>query len=444
VIDPKRPTIEINEWKSCDRPDLELTAEDRILAKSLTLSGGGRLLVDERRKGIRVTAQSWVGVVRFTSFDVHIRPKLAGDNLRLLELIEFTSGLDALKRCPAVRTLAADGGNLLDLIMLMFTEECERVLRCGLLSDYVEEEDELPVLRGRLLADRQFRRRFGRLDQIHCRHDERKQDVSENQLLAHTLEICSRRASQPALRRKARQLEHILLGICDPAGLDLNVARSGIYYDRMNEHYRDAHELSWLIVDALGITDVYSSGSTRVFAFLLDMNRLFEAFVHQVIRRLLFATQLKVSYQHSDRSIIRYATTNKPFSRVIPDFLISTDAHQGRLVLDAKYKLYDSVRVSNSDIYQSFLYAYAFGSEHLANPIAGLIFPSETPTASRMDLTVRSGFREADARVTLIGLPIPAVLDEARSGIWGQGTAPFRSFLAEFGPVPSGVDGLPT
>lgn len=440
---PMRPTVEIHEWKSCDRPDLNLTAEDRILAKSLTLTGGGRLHVDERRQGIRVTAQSWVGVVRFSAFDVHIRPKLAGDNLRLLELIEFTSGLDALKRCPAVRTLAADGGNLLDLIVLMFTEECERILRGGLLSDYVEEEDELPVLRGRLLADRQLRRRFGRLDQIHCRYDERKQDVLENQLLAYVLEICSRQASQPALRRRARQLEHLFLGVCDPSGLNLTTARCEIFYDRMNEHYRDAHELSWLIVDAMGITDVYSSGSTRVFAFLLDMNRLFETFVHQLVRRLLSATTMTVSYQHSDRSIIRYATTNKPFARVIPDFLVSGNPRHGKLVLDAKYKLYDSVRVSNSDIYQSFLYAYAFGSEHLANPIAGLIYPSETHAASRLELSVRNGFSAADARVMLISLPIPTALDEAKLGIWGPGTAPLRSLLEEFGSVPGSVNCIP-
>nr|WP_261340094.1 McrC family protein [Pirellula staleyi] len=426
------PIVEVCEWKSCDRPDLNLTADDRALAKSLAQEGKCRLIVEERRRGIRITARSWVGVVRFTEFEVHVRPKLAGDNLRLLQMIEFTTGLNTLKHYSSVLKLAAGGGNLLDLIMLMFVEECERILRGGLLSDYVEEEEELPVVRGRMLFDRQIRKRLGRLDLIHCRHDERKQDVPENQLLAYVLDVCARHAFQPTLRRKARQLEHHLLGSCDPSLLDLVTTRGGIYYDRMNEHYRDAHELCWLIVDALGISDIYSSGSSRIFAFLLDMNRLFEVFVLQVLRQLTSTTALKVSYQSSDRSIIRDSATNQPYSSVIPDFLIAAPSLSGKLVLDAKYKLYDAAGVSNSDIYQSFFYAYAFGRHQLGGHVAGLIYPSESTTASRKELTVRSQFNANAARVVLIGLPIPAVLDEAKSHVWGPATAPLQTFLAEF------------
>jgi hypothetical protein len=33
-----------------------------------------------------------------------------------------------------------------------------------------------------------------------------------------------------------------------------------------------------------------------------------------------------------------------------------------RVAIDAKYKLYDERRLSSGDVYQSFLYAYAYGN----------------------------------------------------------------------------------
>lgn len=288
---------------------------------------------------------------------------------------------------------------------MLLAEETERVLRAGLMSDYVEEEDELPVVRGRLLADRQFLERFGRVDRVICRFDERKQDVPENQLLALALDVSARRATLPLVRRKTRQFGHVLAGVCDPVGLDLRAARHEIVYDRLNEHYRPAHQLAWLMLDSLGITDVFSSGSTRVFSFLFDMNRLFESFVLEVVRQVLAPSDWSVHYQQANRSIICHAETNKPYSRVVPDFLIQTPPDGARLVMDAKYKLYDSVRVATSDIYQAFLYAYAYGCEAVTTPTAGLIYPAESNDASYEELVVRSAGSLADAKVALSDCP---------------------------------------
>ena len=422
------PIIELAEWGQREVPDLQLTAEDRVLAKTLTSMRSGRLRVDELRRGLRITASSWVGVVRFSNFEVRVVPKLAGHNLRLVEMIEFTSGLDALHRCPTVRDLHNDGSHLLDLFALLLAEESERILRAGLMSDYIEEEDELPVVRGRLLADRQFLKRFGRVDRVICRFDERKQDVPENQLLTLALDASARRATQPYVRRRTRQLGHVFAGICDPSRLDLRVARQDIFYNRLNEHYRTAHQLAWLILDSLGISDVFSSGRTRVFSFLLDMNRLFERFVLRVIKELLAGSQLNVHYQRANRFIIWHA--NKPYSRVVPDFLVQGHSRRGRLVLDAKYKLYDTVRVSTADVYQAFLYAYAFGCEDLETPTAGLVYPSGQTSGNYDELSVRSAGRLADANVALVGLPIPKVLDEMKAKVAGPGTQALRTFLS--------------
>jgi 5-methylcytosine-specific restriction enzyme subunit McrC len=160
-----------------------LTPSDQRLKEELQAGEEGRLLVDELRTGVRIAARSWVGIVRFERFEVRVVPKLAGDNIGLVEMIEFATGLDALRRSSSARSLHAEGTGLFDLIALLLAEGTELILRCGLLADYVEREDELRVLRGRLLSDRQVLRRFGQVDRLVCRFDEHEQDIAENQLL---------------------------------------------------------------------------------------------------------------------------------------------------------------------------------------------------------------------------------------------------------------------
>ena len=420
------PTFELGEWQSRLIEGETLTVADQQLKQNLEAGEEGRLLVDELRSGIRITARSWVGVVRFERFEVCIVPKLAGDNIGLVEMIEFATGLDALRRASSARTLHAEGAGLLDLLALLLVEAAESILRGGILADYVEREDELPVLRGRLLVDQQVLRRFGQIDRVFCRFDEHEQDIVENQLLAAALGRCSTRITHESVRRRVRRLLAVFQEVCRADELDLDALRQrGIAYHRLNDHYRDAHALAWLLLDGLGTRDVLVSGKTRCFAFLIDMNRLFEMFVYRLVDQLLAGTGLHVHYQRGDRSIIVNASTNQPYARVVPDLLIETTvpAIGARVAVDAKYKLYDERKLDSGDVYQAFLYAYAFGvSGSDALRTAVLIYPSSTQSSQAVRLRVRSAHASTDAEILALGVSIPAALAEITKGVHGPTT----------------------
>ena len=97
----KKPSIDLVEWQTREVPSLQLSGEDRTLLRSLCSSNARRLQVDELRQGLRFTATSWVGVVRLSGFEVRVVPKLIGQDLRLLEMLEFTDGIEALSRGAA-------------------------------------------------------------------------------------------------------------------------------------------------------------------------------------------------------------------------------------------------------------------------------------------------------------------------------------------------------
>ncbi len=169
ALKSKIPAIRINEWSTEMLVDVKLTSVDRRLAKDL--SSTNRLEVEELRVGLRVRSTSWIGVVRLSNIEIQVHPKLSGDNIRVIEMIEMTQGLDILKRMPGMRELDATGQSLIDLLAMMLVHETERLVRGGLLSDYVERIDDLPVLRGRILADRQLLERFGQIDRLICQFD---------------------------------------------------------------------------------------------------------------------------------------------------------------------------------------------------------------------------------------------------------------------------------
>jgi len=142
-------------------------------------------------------------------------------------------------------------------------------------------------------------------------------------------------------------------------------------------------------------------------------------------------------------SIIWNLTTQKPYSRVIPDLLIQRRGSESRrLAIDAKYKLYDQRRIDPSDIYQTFLYAYALsspaGRTQQASegvPTALLIYPSSISTNKEVLLEVRPLRSSPGARVLAVGVPIPQALEELGNVTRGPVLERLESLVAELMPA---------
>jgi 5-methylcytosine-specific restriction enzyme subunit McrC len=411
--------LTLREWEERHFDDVRLRSEDNALTESLSRGSDARLAIDELRTGLRLRSRSWVGVVQFSDFELRIVPKLPGDNIGLAKMIDFASGLDALDRHPSFHALDATGLNLFDLIALLLAEACETIVRGGLLADYHEIEEDLPVIRGRLLLKKQFLTRFERVDRLECRYDDHTTQSIENQILLATLRECATRVGNSGVSLRIRRLAGIFAEACALDDFDLRLARASLTYNRLNEHYREAHSLSWLILEGLGIDDIYGGTTHRTFAFLLDMNVLFERFVTRWLNWLVQGTRLRVYQQRQDRSILWDAVSCKPYARITPDILIERQGQEGVfLPIDAKYKLYNDRGIDPGDIYQTFLYAYAYGEHHAVLPTAIILYPSSISCPSRV-LHVRRRNGKSHAEIVGLGLNIPEALEEARTEYHG-------------------------
>lgn len=418
VIDAERQIFEMSEWERHTFYGLELSPADKKLVEDVT----NQVSIVELKSGVNISVKSWIGVLRFDDFELRIVPKLAGENIGLIEMIEFTTGISGLKENVGVRTLDAEGKSLFDLLSLLFAKACEKVTRIGLLSDYVEREDTLQVVRGRLLVDKQALRHYGQVDKLECRYDEFEKDIPENQVLSAALEVCARKVNAQSVKRNLRVMQSVFDEVCDHSKCDLASTQNQIIYNRRNERYREAIEIAWLLINGLGIRDITEAGKTRCFAFLIDMNTLFENFAYKVINHFIDKQKYRVLYQRKDRSIIWNAGTNRPYSSIIPDVIVESRGLDPvmRAPIDAKYKLYDTRKISPGDVYQCFMYAYAYKDSLTGKvPISLLIYPSSKETTHPIHLRIQSPTKTATAEIIAISLDIPKVLKDIKSGAPG-------------------------
>jgi 5-methylcytosine-specific restriction enzyme subunit McrC len=414
----KSPVFELREWESTSTlSGLRLTAADRQLAEAL--SAGQRMVVEELLEGVRIRATSWIGVVQFEHFEVRVVPKLVGGNLGVLEMLEYASGVEALTRLQSIRLLdVSTQGRLVDLLAMLLAEASERIVRDGLLQDYVTREESLNVLRGRLRVVDQFRRRFGRIDHLECLFDELESDTLENRLLTVGLSLARAASRHPEVRRRVTRMHAVLAEACDPSAFEPETAEAELSYSRRNEHYRTAHTLAWFFIRRLAVRDVFAPGVGRSFAFLLDMNLLFEQFVTRLLEESFQGTDVRVVAQARDRSLVIDERTDRPYATVIPDVLLERPDVSGRrrVPIDAKYKLYDEHRLDPSDVYQTFFYGYAYARDvdHAAGRAEAFIVYPASGTGEAVRLRVRRRDGITSARIRALALDVPAVLAAVR------------------------------
>ncbi len=131
--------------------ECELSSLDRILIRQFGKSGASGMRLEELKSGLRIQSTSSIGVVRLDTIEIRVERSWL-EHVRVVEMLELASSTDLLRRYQRSHELLADDQNLFDLIVLLLVSETERLIRGGLLSSYREEEDLLPVIRGRFLA----------------------------------------------------------------------------------------------------------------------------------------------------------------------------------------------------------------------------------------------------------------------------------------------------
>ncbi len=310
---------------------------------------GGRIVVSrDLGGGYVLNPRQYVGLATLPSgVRLECRPKVPARNLFVLLAAAYDLP-DPFLDAPAEVDRIED---VLAFVVGRFAALVEERLDRGLYRAYVEEEGNLATVRGRIAVAEDLRRNYILRQRTWCRYSEYAWDVPENQVLRQVVRLLAGWGLRPELGRRLRRLDARLEEVTPGRFVAADLDRFA--YHRLNEAYRPLHRFCRLFLE--GASPSGEAGPFGFAAFLLDMNRLFEAYVTQILRDhaptgLAVAAQAVVHLDR-DRSVAMH-----------PDVLVRASG-QVVLAADCKYKHLAPGRHGPHDLYQLLAYCTALGVE---------------------------------------------------------------------------------
>lgn len=320
------------------------------------------------KKGGFLQAQNYVGIIQTKSGDsLEILPKIHdNDNDNNEKAVENSKKillrmLKTLKSHPFkninIANLKSLNLPLLEIFISMFLDEVSKLIKIGIKSDYVELEDNLKFLKGKLKISEQIRKNIVHKERFYVCYQEFSIDRAENRLIKSTLEFLYRRSKSSKNQQLIREYLFIFEEISSSS--DINADFSRLKLNRQTKHYEQA--LLWSKIFLQNKSFSPYRGSDVAFALLFDMNRLFESYVGNFIKKKLPDTRL----QHYGKHLIE----NPRGFTLKPDIFLRRD--EQNLIADTKWKIVKSKDdISQADLYQ----LYAYGKKYECNKLY-LIYP---------------------------------------------------------------------
>lgn len=317
------------------------------------------------KRGDFLQAQNYVGIIQTKSGDsLEILPKIHdNDNSSNEEAVEnskkiLLTMLKTLKSHPFkninIANLKSLNLPLLEIFISMFLDEVSKLIKIGIKSDYVELEDNLKFLKGKLKISEQIRKNIVHKERFYVCYQEFSTDRAENRLIKSALEFLYRRSKSSRNQRLIREYLFIFDEISSSS--DINADFSRLKLNRQTKHYEQA--LLWSKIFLQNKSFSPYKGNEIAFALLFDMNRLFESYVGNFIKK----KRADVSLQHSEKHLVEEP---KGF-RLRPDIFL-----EGEFIADTKWKIVKSKDdISQADLYQLYAYGkkYDCGKLYLIYP----------------------------------------------------------------------------
>lgn len=247
--------------------------------------------------------------------------------------------------------------SLFDLYLETYLHEVEELVHQGLVKRYARQQDNLEVLKGRILFNRHLTQNLIHRERFYVEYERYCRDNHFNRILKCATAIVARSARSPRLQGEAKRLTLRLEDVADVPVTDKLFAR--LRYDRNTERYRKAMTLARLII--LNRQPDISAGNTEVMAILFDMNALFEEYIYRQLRR---AAQQQTGITVSSQPSYHFWQTGGMQRKLRPDIIVAFNQERQKIALDTKWKVPAGDYPDDGDLRQIFAYTVRTGARY--------------------------------------------------------------------------------
>lgn len=340
---------------------------DYLEALTLTSIQGNQLLKLTSRSGFKLLqVQNYAGILSTPlGLQLEILPKV-GKNLTAADARE--TFITMLSHLPGFRhiqtqqaTLQAQRMPLLEIFISQFLQSVSQLLKQGLRSDYVSEQNNLSFMKGKLMLSAQIRHNVVNRHKFYVEYEEYMPDCAANRLLHTALDKLLSLNLSSENQRWLYELRFAFDSI--PLSRDIESDINSLRLERGMAHYNEP--MAWAQLILTGMSPGALQGNTKAISLLFPMEAVFESFVAQTLPDEL-PPQLKVKSQAATYFLVKHGS-NDCF-KLRPDLLIqSRQPVQTKMVMDTKWKLVNSnlqkqslYGLAQSDFYQMFAYGLKY------------------------------------------------------------------------------------
>ena len=320
--------IEISEYELKEIPSsLEFSEEEE---KIIEEDFEDKIKLSYRSKNrCFIESQQFIGYIILPNHIINIRPKVSG--ISFINMIKYAMNLPELK-IPEIKLKEIN--NYYHILVLFLLEELEILFQKGLNSGYVQYDDNITTVKGKILFKEHLNSNYNRQDRIYCSFSELSLDTIENRIIKYTLySLCHCYFNDDIIESELlsyyNRFDYVNL-----TSISLDVFQS-IQYTPLNNYYQNIMTLCELILTDSSI-DEEMIGERTVKSFLINMNKLFEKFVTNLLKERL--SNYKIESQ-----IPSFADIEEKAYKIIPDIIIKNRKEKFLLILDTKYKKFDTL-----------------------------------------------------------------------------------------------------
>lgn len=281
-------------------------------------------------------SQQYCGILNFEDKDYYLLPKIAsGNDEQNLNIFIYMLmyAYDIKLENEDIASCKNEKHNILEVFIQLFAKGLFKEFGRGVYKEYITEQDNLTTLRGKYLINENLKYNFTNA-KIYCEYDEFSTNNTLNQFFLYAVKTLL-----PFTRDK-KLLKQCELVLDEVEYKQFDINRFMIPFNRLNNRYKDSFEFALMLLNR---SIPLFEKDKKSFAFLFDMNMLFERFVGKMIKELKPETKLQ-SYD------------------VYGDLILKPDIIVGDLIIDTKYKkLHVKEDIKRDDKFQMFVYGKNYG-----------------------------------------------------------------------------------
>jgi 5-methylcytosine-specific restriction enzyme subunit McrC len=332
----------------------------------------------------QIRVKNFVGILESNKgYQIEILPKIhlnkSRDDVELTRKI-FLNMLKRLRNSPFINLNEAQlsthaGFPILEVFIQAYILETFEQLRKGLKSDYIEHEDNIGAIKGKVLIPTQLRKNLVNKSKFYCGYDMFSENIAANRIIKSTL-IKLKKASR---NHKNIGLINKSLGHFDLIESSKNYKKDFRSIDLKNRLFASYERIiGWSKIFLMDGSFTNFSGENRNLAILFPMERIFEDYIGYLVKK--YSSGKRVKLQDRSYFLVENHKDAGKF-RLKPDILAFNETTKN-IIIDTKWKIINqfsersNYNIKQSDMYQ--LYAYGKKYSDKESPKLVLLYPKNS------------------------------------------------------------------